>query len=399
MEWLASYAIDWFSVMVRWLHLITGIAWIGASLHYAFLDNSLEEPSEEDKKAGVKGQLWAIHGGGIYNFSKYQLAPATWPKLLHWSKWEAYTTWMTGMLLMIAVYYFQAQSYLVGSDNWITDPTMAIVCSLLFVFGGLGIYEVGLRTPLRNNEGVFAVFMGLVLFFACWLATQLFSDRAAFLHVGALMGSIMAGNVFLGIIPSQKRFVAAVEKGLEPSADDAAFAKQRSKFNNYFTLPVLFCMISNHYPFLYGHSWNWLVLAWIIATTAWARHFFNLRLQGIFRAGILLQAFVAFLILAIWLGYGQYQVQLKQQALAEQHTSETEVLAIVTKHCTNCHGLSPTQVGFSTSPGGIVLESLEQVRRHDVQIRTAVSSGYMPLANMTGMTEVEKARLMGWLGQ
>jgi uncharacterized membrane protein len=303
------------------------------------------------------------------------------------------------MLLMIAVYYFQAQSYLVGPDNWITDPTMAIVCSLLFVFGGLGIYEVGLRTPLRNDEGVFAVFMGFVLFFACWLATQLFSDRAAFLHVGALMGSIMAGNVFLGIIPSQKRFVAAVEQGLEPSAEDAAFAKQRSKFNNYFTLPVLFCMISNHYPFLYGHSWNWLVLAWIIATTAWARHFFNLRQQGVVRVSILVQAIFAFLILAGWLGYGQYEAQLKQQALAEQHTSATEVLAIVSKHCTNCHGISPTQAGFAAAPAGIVLESLEQLEQHGAQVRTAVSSGYMPLANMTGLTDEERGRLLGWLGK
>jgi uncharacterized membrane protein len=241
--------------------------------------------------------------------------------------------------------------------------------------------------------------MGLVLFFACWLATRLFSDRAAFLHVGAVMGSIMAGNVFLGIIPSQKRFVAAVEQGLEPSADDAAFAKQRSKFNNYFTLPVLFCMISNHYPFLYGHSWNWFVLAWIIATTAWARHFFNLRQQGIVRVGILIQAFAAFLLLAVWLGYGQYEAHVKQQVLAEQRTSETEVLAMVTKHCTNCHAASPTQAGFAAAPGGIILESLKQVRQHDIQIRTAVTSGYMPLANMTGMTEDEKGRLMGWLGR
>lgn len=399
MEWLASYAVEWFSVIVRWLHLITGIAWIGASLHFVFLDNSLEEPSEEDKKAGVKGQVWAIHGGGIYNFSKYQLAPDSWPKNLHWSKWEAYTTWITGILLMIAVYYFQAQSYLVGPDNWITDPTMAIVGSLLFVFGGLGIYEIGLRTPLRNNEGVFAVFMGLVLFFACWLATQLFSDRAAFLHVGALMGSIMAGNVFLGIIPSQKRFVAAVEQGLQPSADDAAFAKQRSKFNNYFTLPVLFCMISNHYPFLYSHPLNWLILAWIIATTAWARHFFNLRHQGIVRVGILIQAFAAFLVLAVWLGYEQYEAQLKQQALAEQGVSETEVLAIVQQHCTNCHAIAPTHSGFAAAPAGIVLESLEQVRQHKAQVKTAVASGYMPLANMTGMTDEEKGMLLGWLAQ
>ncbi len=397
MEFLGPYLTDWLSVIVRWLHLITGIAWIGASFHFVFLDNSLEEPDEKGKAEGVKGSLWAIHGGGIYNFSKYQLAPPTWPSHLHWSKWEAYTTWMTGMVLMIAVYYLQAQSYLVGPDNWISDPNLAIFASLGFVFGGLAIYEIGLRTPLRNNEAIFAIFMGFVLLFACWLATQLFSDRAAFLHVGALMGSIMAGNVFLGIIPTQKRFVAAIEQGLEPSAEEAAFAKQRSMFNNYFTLPVLFCMISNHYPFLYGHEWNWLVLASILAITAWARHFFNLRLRGIVKPVILVQAFIAFLLLAGYLAYERYQAETMREAFAAEQASEVDVLNIVTKHCTGCHATTPTLAGFTAPPGGIVIENLEQMNQVKTQAKVAISTGYMPLANMTGMSDEERALLTNWL--
>lgn len=401
MEFLSPYLTEWLSVIARWLHLITGIAWIGASFHFVFLDNSLEEPSDEEKAEGVKGSMWAIHGGGIYNFSKYQLAPSSWPVNLHWSKWEAYTTWMTGMVLMIAVYYFQAQSYLVGPDNWISDPTLAILASLGFIFGGLAIYEIGLRTPLRNNEGVFAIFMGFVLLFACWLSTQLFSDRAAFLHVGALMGSIMAGNVFLGIIPTQKRFVTAVEQGIEPSAEEAAFAKQRSMFNNYFTLPVLFCMISNHYPFLYGHEWNWVVLASILAITAWARHFFNLRLRGIVKPLVLVQAFLGFLILAGWLGFERYEQEAARAALAEkmaeQQTTETEVLNIVAKHCTGCHAVAPTLAGFTAAPGGIVLETLEHMRQSQEQAKVAISTNYMPLANMTGMSDEERAVLLNWL--
>ena len=397
MEFLGPYLTDWLSVTFRWLHLIAGIAWIGASFHFVFLDNSLEEPDEKGKADGVKGSLWAIHGGGIYNFSKYNLAPPSWPANLHWSKWEAYTTWITGMVLMIAVYYFQAQSFLVGPNNWIQDPTIAVFASLGFVFGGLAIYEIGLRTPLRKNEGVFAIFMGFVLLFACWLSAQLFSDRAAFLHVGALMGSIMAGNVFLGIIPTQKRFVAAVEQGLEPSAEEAAFAKQRSMFNNYFTLPVLFCMISNHYPFLYGHEWNWVILAWIMAITAWARHFFNLRLRGIIKPMILVQSFIGFLLLAGFLGYERLQAEQTRAELAQQQVSEAEVLAIVGKHCAGCHAAQPTMLGFTAPPGGILLETLDQVRQSGNQTKVAVSTNYMPLANMTGMTDEERAQLLNWL--
>ncbi len=399
---MEAYLTDWLSVIFRWVHLITGIAWIGASLHFVWLDNSLEDPvpgSAKDKD-GVKGDLWSIHGGGIYNFSKYKLAPPTWPSVLHWSKWEAYTTWITGMVLMIAVYYIQAQSYLVGPDKWIEKPNTAILMSWVYLGSGLAFYEAMIRSPLRHRQDVFVVLLALFIAVQCWLATKLFSDRAAFLHVGALMGTIMAGNVFLGIIPAQKQFVAAVQAGEEPDPAPAAFAKQRSTHNNYFTLPVLFCMISNHYPFLYGHTHNYLVLIAVIAITAYARHFFNLRHRGELRYSILIQAFAAFVALAIWLGWDHLQAALpgSDTAAAPVVVIEDEVaFALIDKHCTVCHAETPTQPGFIAPPAGVLMDDRDAVRGATVQMITAIRTNYMPLANITRMTKDERTDLVNWL--
>jgi uncharacterized membrane protein len=389
-----AYLIDWFSVIVRWLHLITGIAWIGASLHFIWLDNSLEDPGEEKKAQGIKGELWSIHGGGIYNFNKYALAPPSWPSLLHWSKWEAYTTWITGTLLMVAVYYFQSQTYLVGSGKWVTDPGIAILASVGYVLSGLAVYELAVRSPLRHQQGLFVVLLGLFLAVQCWLATRLFSDRAAFLHVGALMGTIMAGNVFLGIIPAQKKFVAAVQSGKEPDPAPAAFAKQRSTHNNYFTLPVLFCMISNHYPFLYGHAFNWAILIAVIAITAYARHFFNLRHRGEVRVGILVRAFLAFLLLAGWLGYERVS---KLESISGVQVADDRAFTIIATHCQVCHSKTPTHPAFNAPPAGILMDDHAVILKAKDQMLTAVNTNYMPLANLTGMTDEERAQLVIWL--
>jgi len=391
---LEAYFVDWFSVIVRWLHFITGIAWIGASLHFAWLDNSLEEPDEDKKAQGIKGDLWAIHGGGIYNFNKYALAPPTWPSVLHWSKWEAYTTWITGSLLMVAVYYLQAQSYLVGSDKWIADPNVAIAASVGYLLSGMLVYEALVRSPLRHQAMLFAGLLAVFIGLQCWLATKLFSDRAAFLHVGALMGTIMAGNVFLGIIPAQKKFVAAVHAGQGPDPAPAAFAKQRSMHNNYFTLPVLFCMISNHYPFLYGHSYNWVILIAIIAITAYARHFFNQRNRGIVDYSILVKAFVAFILLSGALGIERYEQQRTSVAM---DVAGGAAFALIDTHCAVCHSQTPTQPGFVVPPAGILMDDRDVILQSAAQMLTAVQTDYMPLGNLTGMTDDERAELVSWL--
>jgi uncharacterized membrane protein len=391
---LEAYFVDWFSVIVRWLHFITGIAWIGASLHFSWLDNSLEEPDEDKKAQGIKGDLWAIHGGGIYNFNKYALAPPTWPSVLQWSKWEAYTTWITGSLLMVAVYYLQAQSYLVGSDKWIADPNVAIAASVGYLLSGMLVYEALVRSPLRHQAMLFAGLLAVFIGLQCWLATKLFSDRAAFLHVGALMGTIMAGNVFLGIIPAQKKFVAAVHAGQGPDPAPAAFAKQRSMHNNYFTLPVLFCMISNHYPFLYGHSYNWVILIAIIAITAYARHFFNQRNRGIVDYSILVKAFVAFILLSGALGIERYE---QQRTSVAKDVAGGAAFALIDTHCAVCHSQTPTQPGFVVPPAGILMDDRDVILQSAAQMLTAVQTDYMPLGNLTGMTDDERAELVSWL--
>ena len=391
---MEAYFVDWFSVIVRWLHLITGIAWIGASLHFAWLDNSLEEPDEDKKAQGIKGDLWSIHGGGIYNFNKYAMAPPAWPSVLHWSKWEAYTTWITGTLLMVAVYYLQAQSYLVGSGKWIADPRVAIAASVGFLLSGMVVYEVLVRSSLRHKTLLFAGLLTLFIGLQCWLATKLFSDRAAFLHVGALLGTIMAGNVFLGIIPAQKKFVAAVQAGQDPDPVPAAIAKQRSMHNNYFTLPVLFCMISNHYPFLYGHAYNWLVLVTIIAITAYVRHFFNQRHRGIVDYSILIKSAVGFILLASWLGFERYD---QKQASLAMGVADDVAFTLINTHCAVCHSQTPTQPGFVAPPAGMLMDDRDVIVQSVAQMLTAVQTGYMPLGNLTGMTDDERAELISWL--
>ena len=392
-----AYLADWFSVILRWLHLITGIAWVGASLHFIWLDNSLEEPNEKDKAGGVKGELWSIHGGGIYNFSKYHLAPPSWPRVLHWSKWEAYTTWITGMLLMVAVYYLQSRSYLVGEGKWIKDDNVAVLGSLVYLASGVLVYEFLIRSPIRSRQALFVVFLITFVTLQCWLATRLFSDRAAFLHVGALLGTIMAGNVFLGIIPTQKRFVAAIQAGQVPDAVGASLAKQRSTHNNYFTLPVLFCMVSNHAPFLYGHPQNWLVLVSILAIVAYSRHFFNLRHRGVVDYRILVVAFAAFLGLAIWLGYDKLPSYDRDKPDETMIIDPSRAEAVVAQHCKVCHSLRPTYPGFFAPPAGVLMDNPDVYLSSAPQMLTAIRTGYMPLGNVTGMTKAEKDLVINWL--
>ena len=381
--------------------MIAGIAWIGASLHFVWLDNSLTSSANSNLPEGVKGELWSIHGGGIYHFQKYHLAPPKWPSSLHWSKWEAYSTWITGTLLLLAVYYFKAQAYLVGPDKIISDPTVAIFASIAFLVGGVGVYEALVRSPLRNKSLLFAWFIGIYVAFSCWLSVLLFSDRAAFVHVGALMGTIMAGNVFLGIIPSQKKFVAAVQAGQEPDEKSALFAKQRSTHNNYFTLPVLFCMICIHYPFLYGHPLNWLILISIICITSYARHFFNLRHRGILNYWILVRSVLAFMGLAIFITYGDSvphsEDRSKPQVQEQEVISDVAALKMIKEHCSVCHAKEPTYPGFYAPPGGIVLNDRQSVLISLSKSLSATQTKYMPLGNLTKMSDKQRDDLVLWM--
>ena len=393
--------LDWATMLLRWLHVITAIAWIGASFYFVWLDLSLRTPSAENHRTNndaLTGELWAIHGGGFYQVAKYKSHPEPLPETLHWFKWEAYSTWLTGSALLIAVYYFKANAYLVGPDSWVSDPTTAILASVGYLVGSLAVYEVLMRYVIRG--GWAQLIAGVVLVFALsWLAFELFAPRAAIIHVGAALATMMAANVFLVIIPSQKAFVAAAESGGEVDLTLSTNAKLRSTQNNYFTLPVLFCMLANHSAFVYAHAHAWIYVALFSLVAAWARHYFNAKHTGNHQPGILISAGVAFVLLIIasaWTGTDSLSKGSADQAT---DTSEAQVASVVAKHCTNCHANEPTQPGFVAPPGGLVFVSPADLLTHKDTVQTSVSTGFMPLGNMTGMQDTERQALLTWLEQ
>ncbi len=392
---MEAYITDWFSLFFRWFHVITGIAWIGASFYFVWLDNSLEEPPQWKKDKGIKGDLWAIHGGGFYEVAKYGLGPEKMPQHLHWFKWEAYTTWLTGFILLWIVYYLGADRYLIDAGKLSLSVPEAIGAGLGFLLAGFVIYEGLLRTPLRHNGLAFGIVLFVVLGVSSYVAHLLFSARGAYIHVGALMGTIMAGNVLFGIMPAQRGLVAAVEKGESPDPALGAFAKLRSTHNNYLTLPVLFIMISNHYPMVYAHTYGWALLIAIGGIAAFARHYFNLQHKGINKPIILVVA--AILLVAVAALIAPVTPNTKP---AEQSFTDAKAIALMQSRCATCHSAQPTDELFTAAPAGLMLETLEQVKSAGfARVLGVVQTGYMPLANRSGMTDEERAQLVDWLAK
>lgn len=402
---MEALIMEWLNLALRGVHVVAAIAWIGASFYFIWLDLSLENPPSEKRDRGVKGDLWSIHGGGIYEVSKYRLRPQRMPARLHWFKWEAYTTWLSGTALFVLMYYLQAQSYLVGTDTWMNSPQSAVVASICFIALGQLLYEALLRTPLVRNGFALAIAIAVLLIGASWIAHQLFSARAAYLHVGAMMATWMAGNVFWGIIPAQKQFVAAVEAGREPDEQLALFAKLRSTHNNYLTLPVIFTMISNHYPFLYGHDHGWIALILIGICLVGIRHFFNLKHQGIHKPGFLIYGSLAAVLIAcalIYLDYGSGRGD-NAPTLSESFEGldgtgiKVRVDTLVETHCASCHADSPDWPGYSAPPAGLIITDNERLAKSRGRSLPSIESGYMPLGNLTQMTEEERRDLVAWL--
>ena len=391
---MEAYFYEWLNLFFRWFHVIAGVAWIGASFYFVWLDNSLEEPPQWKKDKGIGGDLWAIHGGGFYEVAKYKLGPEAMPTNLHWFKWEAYTTWLTGMVMLWVVYYVGAESFLIDSSRMELTQGEAIAAGLGFITAGVAIYELMVRSPLRHNGKLFGVILFAILVFASWAANQIFSARGAYIHVGAIIGTIMAGNVFLGIMPAQRALVEAVQRGEAPDPKYGAFAKLRSTHNNYFTLPLIFIMISNHYPMTYSHEYGWLVLAAIGFISAFARHFFNLRHRGEFKPVILLIAALMLISLATVMAPKKIEAKAGEAIL-----TDAQAMVIVEQRCSSCHAQQPTNAGFASAPAGIVLETAEQVRAVKDKTIPALQTGYMPLGNLTQMKEEERQALLLWLSE
>ncbi|MDO6453172.1 urate hydroxylase PuuD [Neptunomonas phycophila] len=387
------YLNDWLSLVIRFLHVVTAIAWIGASFYFVWLDNTLQTPPDWKKKKGISGDLWAVHGGGFYEVAKYKLAPESMPETLHWFKWEAYSTWITGFLMLILIYYIGADAYLIDPNKADISQTTAILIGVGAIFGSYFIYDFACKTPLVEKGLLFGIVMLVLLTFLAWLLGLVFSDRGTYIHIGAIIGTCMAANVMTVIMPGQRALVTAVEKGEAPDPKYGYNAKLRSVHNNYATLPVLFIMLSNHYPMTFGHEYGWLVLGAIMLIAAWARHFFNLRHRGIVKPSILISAIVAFAALA-WI--------LKPTPIeaVEGSTGLTDAQAItlVKDKCGTCHSKAPTDDVFTVAPSGVMYDTSDEIMNWLPRIHArAIISKDMPFMNKTQMTDEQRAQLSEWI--
>jgi len=391
---MEAYIVDWLSLLTRWLHLISGIAWIGASFYFVMLDNSLSQPKDpDDTKRGVFGELWAVHGGGFYISQKFLTGPKGEPltENLHWSKWEAYTTWLSGIGLLALIYWLGASSYLIDRSVMALSPPAAIAISVASLAGGWFVYD-GLCRLLEGKENVLAALVFVFIMACAWALFHVFSARAAYIHAGAIIGTIMVANVFFHIIPGQKRMVADIRAGRDPDPRPGIIGKQRSVHNTYFTLPVLFVMISNHYPMTYSHPQGWLILGVIMLAGVLIRQFFVLRHSGNVKwalpaAGVALLAGVAVAIAPKIADSGGDRVTF------------ANVQGVLKERCLQCHASQPTQPGFAQPPKGVLLETPEQVAANAPKIAETVGNKYMPIGNLTQMTDNERALIATWFAQ
>jgi uncharacterized membrane protein len=380
----------WLNLALRWLHLIAGISWIGASFYFVWLDNSIR-PSEPPED-GVKGELWAVHGGGFYQARKFITAPPHMPEHLHWFKWEAYTTWISGFGLLAVLYYWGAPVYLIDRAKVDFTTPGAIAAGIGAILGGLLVYEGLWRSPLARRPAAFAVTWYLILVAAAFGLTRIFSDRGAFIHVGAIIGTVMAANVLLVIIPNQRKIVAAMLAGRAIDPKLGATGKLRSVHNNYMTLPVVFIMISNHYPIVTGHPLNWLLLALLSLAGVSIRHFFNVLHSGVARHDFLFYGAMLVFITSI------IATQVRPKADTGPAASFARVQAIISTHCVMCHSPMPTHKGFAAPPNGAAFDSPAHIQAYAPRIyEMAVASHTMPMGNETGMTDAERAELGSWI--
>jgi uncharacterized membrane protein len=383
------YANEWLDLLVRWLHVVAAIAWIGSSFYFIALDNHLRPPKDEaDAERGVGGEAWEIHGGGFYQVQKYRVAPKTLPEPLYWFKWEAYTTWLSGFALLIVLYYFNANTYLIDKSVADLRPWQAIAISVALLVAAWLVYD-GLCRVIPNDVALAAVLLVLVTL-AAWGVSHLFSGRAEYIQIGAMLGTMMAGNVFFVIIPAHWELIRAKQAGREPSAAAGLRAKQRSVHNNYLTLPVVFTMISNHFPITYGHSYSWLILVALLVIGAWVRHFFNLRHAG--RTAWWIPVTAALAIAAVAVAIRPHG------SSGGTAVPFTRAQAIIQARCVPCHSTHPTKV--DVAPMGLVFDTPKEIHAQASLIeQVAVTTKVMPLGNETGMTQAERDTLGAWIQQ
>ncbi len=391
---LYPLVLDWLDLIVRWIHIIVGIAWIGTSFYFNWLDSRLDR---EINNENIEGELWSVHSGGFYHINKLKGPPKKFPKELHWFKWEAYTTWISGFALLIIIYYLNAESMMIDKNVNNINSFTAIVISLSFLAASWLIYDFLCKSNLINNTILFSTVCLIVAIIISYLLTKIYGSRAAYIHVGASLGTIMAANVFRVIIPSQKNMVDAALANKEPDLQKGLSAKTRSIHNNYLTLPVLFIMISSHFPFTYGHKYNWLILAVISIIGASVRHYFNLRNKKQYNVWILPMATIGMISLMLYVSIPKINL-IKQDININEEITFSEIQNIINYRCAVCHTNKPTFEGFEDPPLGIVFDTPEDILRNINKIKAQViDSDIMPPGNLTGMTETERNKIKLWI--
>jgi uncharacterized membrane protein len=393
---MSGYVLSWFDLVARWFHFVAGISWIGASFYFVWLDNHLAAPLKpDDRENGVIGELWSVHGGGFYHNQKFLTGPTREPltQNLHWFKWEAYSTWLSGMVLLAIVYWLGAQTFLIDPSVMPLSPAAAVAISIASLVIGWFVYD-GLCRMLERRPRVLAASVFIFLVFSSWALYHVFSGRAAFIHVGAIIGTIMVANVFFVIIPGQRRMLAQIRAGQRPDPRPGILGKQRSVHNTYLTLPVLFTMISSHYPMTYSGTYGWLVLVALGVAGVLVRYFFILTHRA--RLVWVLPAAAALVIVATAIALAPRG----SASATAAPVSFAQVEPIFAQRCAVCHAAHPTQPGFPIAPAGVLLDTPAHIAANAPRVREqAVTTHAMPLGNITHMTDTERTLVGTWIDQ
>ena len=389
---MSAFYADWLNLLIRWGHMIAGIAWIGTSFYFVALDLSLRK--REKMPDGVLGTAWEVHGGGFYHVEKFTSAPKDLPNDLIWFKWEAYLTWITGMLLMTVQFYWNAGAWLIDPNVLPMEPWQAITASIAGLAGGWLIYDGMCRSPLGKNLALLAGLVFVLILAAAYGFTHVFSGRGALIHVGVFIGTLMAFNVFAIIIPNQRKITVSLLAGEVPDPKYGIIGKQRSMHNTYLTLPVLVMMVSGHYPMLTGHPQAWILIGLIVIGGVAARHFLLSHEVGhpLERYSWTFPVIAITLILAMWMTAPQ------KRTISSEKVTDQQVMTISQQHYVSCHAAKPANDAFEAPPKDVILETVADFRRFAPLIdKFAVQSDAMPLGNETAMTDAERDQLGAWI--
>jgi uncharacterized membrane protein len=399
-DWIVLW--EWVEIGARWLHVITAIAWIGSSFYFIALDLGLHR--DRNLASGADGEEWQVHGGGFYHIQKYLVAPASMPEHLIWFKWESYATWLSGFAMLVLVYYLGAEMFLIDPTVMELQVWQAVAISMASLAFGWVIYNTLCKVFVNADQNLLMLALFAVLVGMAWFYTQVFSGRAALLHLGAFTASIMSGNVFFIIMPNQRVVVADLKAGRKPDPSYGKIAKQRSTHNNYLTLPVIFLMLSNHYPLVFATEYNWIIASLVFLMGVTIRHWFNTRharkgsphwTWGVTAVLVLL---VAWLSTAPMRTVPEPEARLDGAALVYAAAPGfDDVVSIVQGRCSMCHAAEPVWEGLYWPPKGVVLETEAQIA-HEAK-RIALQSGYshaMPPGNLSYMEPEERAKIVEW---